>query len=184
MGPTWVLSAPGGPHVGPMNLAIREMSLLFSPDIPAAASAEEMRLLLETASGIGSLDVSRSGTCAGYTWDVHWISAPGDQPQLVVVCTITILTEPMAFIEIDTGGFFRLWVMCWSVFFSLEIAKNVYMIWTGCPLYILGQFYHDFDGHGSDGISRNRAEWRRPLSPNTGRHAACGLWCTTGRACL
>ena len=25
MGPTWVLSAPGGPHVGPMNLAIREV---------------------------------------------------------------------------------------------------------------------------------------------------------------
>ena len=23
MGPTWVVSAPGGPHVGPMNLAIR-----------------------------------------------------------------------------------------------------------------------------------------------------------------
>ena len=23
MGPTWVLSAPGGPHVGLMNLAIR-----------------------------------------------------------------------------------------------------------------------------------------------------------------
>ena len=29
MGPTWVLSAPGGPHMGPMNLAIRvEMGLL------------------------------------------------------------------------------------------------------------------------------------------------------------
>ena len=27
MGPTWVLSAPGGPHVGPMNLAIKEPSL-------------------------------------------------------------------------------------------------------------------------------------------------------------
>ena len=26
MGPTWVLSAPGGPHVGPMNLAIRDLS--------------------------------------------------------------------------------------------------------------------------------------------------------------
>ena len=24
MGPTWVLSAPDGPHIGPMNLAIRE----------------------------------------------------------------------------------------------------------------------------------------------------------------
>ena len=32
MGPTWVLSAPDGPHVGPMNLAIRECALnsLFS----------------------------------------------------------------------------------------------------------------------------------------------------------
>ena len=25
MGPTWVLSAPDGPHVGSMNLAIREL---------------------------------------------------------------------------------------------------------------------------------------------------------------
>ena len=28
MGPTWVLSAPDGPHVGPMNLAIR----VYKPD--------------------------------------------------------------------------------------------------------------------------------------------------------
>ena len=27
MGPTWVLSAPDGPHVGPMNLAIRGASM-------------------------------------------------------------------------------------------------------------------------------------------------------------
>ena len=26
MGPTWVLSDPDGPHVGPMNLTIREMA--------------------------------------------------------------------------------------------------------------------------------------------------------------
>ena len=25
MGPTWVLSAPGGPHVGPMNLVVRDL---------------------------------------------------------------------------------------------------------------------------------------------------------------
>ena len=25
MGPTWVLSAPGGPHVGPMNLVLTEI---------------------------------------------------------------------------------------------------------------------------------------------------------------
>ena len=32
MGPTWVLSAPDGPHVGPMNLAIREC-LMYTPGI-------------------------------------------------------------------------------------------------------------------------------------------------------
>ena len=30
MGPTWVLSAPHGPHVGPMDLAIRDTFLLMS----------------------------------------------------------------------------------------------------------------------------------------------------------
>ena len=32
MGPTWVLSAPDGPHVGPMNLAIRETIETVSPE--------------------------------------------------------------------------------------------------------------------------------------------------------
>ena len=30
MGPTWVLSALDGPHVGPLNLAIRECEDIFS----------------------------------------------------------------------------------------------------------------------------------------------------------
>ena len=30
MGPTWFLSAPGGPHVGPMNLAIWELKQIMS----------------------------------------------------------------------------------------------------------------------------------------------------------
>ena len=34
MGPTWVLSAPDGPHVGPMNLAIRVVFLENLQDIP------------------------------------------------------------------------------------------------------------------------------------------------------
>ena len=42
MGPTWVLSAPGGPHVGPMNVAIRVVgSHVMSPtDSPAATMLE------------------------------------------------------------------------------------------------------------------------------------------------
>ena len=30
MEPTWVLSAPDGPHIGPMNLAIRDVSFYYS----------------------------------------------------------------------------------------------------------------------------------------------------------
>ena len=30
MGPTWVLSAPDGPHIGPMNLAVRDFSICHS----------------------------------------------------------------------------------------------------------------------------------------------------------
>ena len=34
MGPTWVLSAPGGPHAGPVNLAIRVAISLWKDLIP------------------------------------------------------------------------------------------------------------------------------------------------------
>ena len=34
MGPTWVLSAPDGPHAGPMNLAIRDTCKRMSPFVP------------------------------------------------------------------------------------------------------------------------------------------------------
>ena len=30
MGPTWVLSAPDGPNVGPMNLAIRDITMIYT----------------------------------------------------------------------------------------------------------------------------------------------------------
>ena len=32
MGPTWVLSAPDGPHAGLMNLAIRDTAYIVSTD--------------------------------------------------------------------------------------------------------------------------------------------------------
>ena len=31
MGPTWVLSAPGGPHVGPIYLVIRDPHAAMAP---------------------------------------------------------------------------------------------------------------------------------------------------------
>ena len=39
MGPTWVLAAPGGPHLGPANLAIRELMMLRCSTTGAASSS-------------------------------------------------------------------------------------------------------------------------------------------------
>ena len=38
MGPTWVLSAPDGPHVGPMNLAMRDIAFEMNTSWPLLQS--------------------------------------------------------------------------------------------------------------------------------------------------
>ena len=49
MGLTWVLSAPGGPHVGPMNLAIRvviTLSFVFSCSSPTQTKIMKSSILM------------------------------------------------------------------------------------------------------------------------------------------
>ena len=53
MGPTWLLLAPDGPHVGPMNLAIRAGNKLeptstqiIRNTVREAADAEQMTVVL------------------------------------------------------------------------------------------------------------------------------------------
>ena len=45
MGPTWVLSAPDGPHVGPMNLAIR-VALYCSSSAATTLSIKDSLVVL------------------------------------------------------------------------------------------------------------------------------------------
>ena len=51
MGPTWVLSAPDGPHVGPMNLAIGDRIPQYfagrNHPSPPETSASETKVLIE-----------------------------------------------------------------------------------------------------------------------------------------
>ena len=42
MGPTWVLPVPGGPHVGPINLAIRELDHRHAIRCPGTAGARRL----------------------------------------------------------------------------------------------------------------------------------------------
>ena len=46
MGPTWVMSAPDGPHVGPMNLAIRVVFVLVDGCIQTDLLVQHMTLAL------------------------------------------------------------------------------------------------------------------------------------------
>ena len=46
MGPTWVLSAPGGPQVGPMNLAIRDAFVYFTGISWAPTLQEQVLMFL------------------------------------------------------------------------------------------------------------------------------------------
>ena len=52
MGPTWVLSAPDGSHVGPMNLAIRVYSLPIDVDLSESAGVLSSRCRCRVSSNI------------------------------------------------------------------------------------------------------------------------------------
>ena len=52
MGPTWALSAPDGPHIGPMNLAIR---VVFSGDSYNLILLGVLKNVLPISSRIGDM---------------------------------------------------------------------------------------------------------------------------------
>ena len=48
MGPTWVLSAPDGPHVGPMNLAVRDIhdiTMISIGNMPGVGFSVQMSVM-------------------------------------------------------------------------------------------------------------------------------------------
>ena len=68
MGPTWVLSAPDGPHVGPMNLAIREVSYHADcPAIPVPGMWNSLAVYQRPPLGISNAQTDKSPS--KYT---HW----------------------------------------------------------------------------------------------------------------
>lgn len=55
-----------------------------------------MRLTLETLTDIGSLGVSRTGTCYGYEYTVIWLTNPGDQPLMQIVSIFVTIVNFLA----------------------------------------------------------------------------------------
>ncbi|XP_071793632.1 fibrocystin-L-like isoform X1 [Asterias amurensis] len=53
-------------------------------EVSAQATADKLKELLQANLDIGSLDVFREGTCAGFSWEVEWTSKGGRQPLMEV----------------------------------------------------------------------------------------------------
>lgn len=51
--------------------------------LAANIAASMLQTQLQNAFGGGQFSVSQRGTCAGYSWDITWLTAGGDQPLIV-----------------------------------------------------------------------------------------------------
>ena len=80
MGPTWVLSAPDGPHVGPMNLAIREAIADYTSILPHYLTDTEYCMLTrqpwsplvnESQKSTTNWLYNHSKTCNNYSGCIH-----------------------------------------------------------------------------------------------------------------
>ena len=58
---------------------------IFFTELEADVSAEKLKAGLESLPGMGVVDVSRSGDCAGYKWRVKWDTVGGDRPTITFV---------------------------------------------------------------------------------------------------
>ncbi|XP_071488092.1 fibrocystin-L-like [Diadema antillarum] len=88
-------------------------------DISGQATAAQMKDMLETFLDTGDLEVTREGSCKGFTWNIKWVGKGGNQGDLVVVesnlynnvTNVTIAVEQLAdggvFLDEITGEFLR-----------------------------------------------------------------------------
>ena len=75
MRPIWVLSAPDGPHVGPMNFGIREYLLWFDNTLHFKTRANSQQALAMYKSNTGWFtDVFKS---LSLSIDRHWLERQG-----------------------------------------------------------------------------------------------------------
>ena len=101
MGPTWVLSAPDGPHIGPVNLAIRVCisSNMFVP--PGSASPKQTQSCIKNNQFIekwSPVQVSQYPNC----WDCLL-----DQPTWNKNIKPIRTSQIISIYTLAGGGFFR-----------------------------------------------------------------------------
>ena len=67
----------------------------------------DLKSLLQTNFAIGRVNVTRSGSCAGYQWTIEWNSLGGNQPDFSVNGSNLSGNDVSATVEtLDDGGMF------------------------------------------------------------------------------
>ncbi|GCB76094.1 hypothetical protein scyTo_0019088, partial [Scyliorhinus torazame] len=75
------IEAASPPITGTFDLEIFGKSL---KGLPVNSTASEMQYALQTVPEIGTVSVTKSGTCSAWQWRVKWLSNAGNQPALQV----------------------------------------------------------------------------------------------------
>ncbi|XP_023931568.1 fibrocystin-L-like, partial [Lingula anatina] len=74
------VQAASPPILGTFDLQYQNEQLT---GIPVNIEASDLRDLLQTVSGMGKVDVARTGQCSDYRWTVHWLTA-GNKPMMQI----------------------------------------------------------------------------------------------------
>ncbi|XP_073714529.1 fibrocystin-L [Misgurnus anguillicaudatus] len=80
--------------------------------LPVDISAVDLQYALQGIPELGQLDVQRSGDCTGYTWDIRWLTIPGNQPLLEINSSAVVGVNPsVTSHEVQQGGLFKQRIM-------------------------------------------------------------------------
>ncbi|XP_051729532.1 LOW QUALITY PROTEIN: fibrocystin-L-like [Ctenopharyngodon idella] len=71
-------------------------------------SAADLQYTLQGIPELGQLQVQRSGDCRGYSWNIQWLTIPGNQPLLKINASNVVGVNPsLTSRKIEQGGLFK-----------------------------------------------------------------------------
>ncbi|ROL45843.1 Fibrocystin-L [Anabarilius grahami] len=75
-------------------------------------SAADLQYTLQGIPELGQLQVQRSGDCRGYSWNIQWLTIPGNQPLLKINASNVVGVNPsLTSRKIEQGGLFKQRIM-------------------------------------------------------------------------
>ncbi|KAK9957826.1 hypothetical protein ABG768_012036 [Culter alburnus] len=75
-------------------------------------SAADLQYALQGIPELGQLQVQRYGDCRGYSWNIQWLTIPGNQPLLKINASNVVGVNPsLTSRKIEQGGLFKQRIM-------------------------------------------------------------------------